>query len=690
MNVSSGLTNLNIKTPELLEFDGIQNGKMTKIFGTDAKLSKSPDFKRTRAERVAGKFIDNYNKLRYSHNFRKSLANRRVKILLQNNDNSVNTETQLLNLVDECSNVQKEKSIVDVNPLLKQIRKDICIHLTNEIRKCTSPDKLKQLHERISSLTPTSKVDRSIKKKLDDQSIISLKKELDNQCNRIVDQLKSDFNSKHNSTSDKANLNLKESSTYSAAETLSQECNGIINWTEAIRDISPKIFKDNRNGLCQLLSNTYQSGIKLVTPHPTDLRETKKTLFAINELSEKITKTISSSTDNSQKILTKINNATSKCKNSLQANLEEIPLAADKYQTLLNETKKVNQNLLQIKQELENLNSRITEARGKKKQLTEKINSGSFIKRLLPWLLDRKNHNTLSEIEKTIPKLEKEQDKLDLRLSQTQEILKNTQFNTDSAYNAVRQLVDRYGSSVTYLDGLKHVQVDEKGIPSVDDVLAALQNPTRENTKTIPTTTPTVAIKLSDQFKNNRSISENPEHMQAISSFIDEKLTKNPETRDTLPDFLAIYCELLQPDSDGREWSFEQTFQAFIDSCEKLSAQQDSVEEAQQYLYDTLIIKHSQSSTTQNKGRIIDEANNSDQENLEANIRGLLDDVSEEDHEDGFDTDDKIPEIKELISRQQEFQHLSDQERENAATEIFNKNPNNEEIRNILYQLRGM
>lgn len=591
MNVSSGLANLKIKTPEILEFKGIKNGRMTKVFDKNAELKKSIMFSRTVSEVVTDKFTNKSAELQYNHNFRQELASRRVKILFQNTDNTANVEKQLLQLVDDCSNNQENegKTIINVNQLRKQIRKDICIYLTNEIRKCTTIEGLKQLHERINLLVPLSKFDKSAKNKLDTKSINNLKQEMDKQCNRIVEQLKFELDPKHNKVSD--DINLKESNT-NPAMLLAQSCNDIIDWIDSIREISPKTFESRRNRLCQLLSNTYQAGINSVKPHPTDLRETKMNLSLIKDLSKKITTTISSSIDDNQKLLNSINKATSACINLLNTDLGKLINAVDNYYHLFEEMNKAIKNHKKILEDLHNTSSKIIAKLNEQKQLEKTINSGNIFKRTFPQLFDRKNHNELSRIKKSISKSTKEQIALKSHSNQAQTILDQARSKTDSAYKAVRQLVEQHGESVINLDGLNNVPIDEKGIPSVKDVLAALQPQEMKNTQTISASASVIIEKVASQLKNNQSIATHPEYMKSISLFIDDQIIKNPEITDTLSQFLTSYCNLLQPAPDNSEWSFDQTFQFFIDSCEKLSEQQSSVDDAEQYLYQKLEDKY--------------------------------------------------------------------------------------------------
>ncbi len=590
MNVSSGLANLKIKTPEILEFKGIKNGRMTKVYNKNAELKKSMKFSRTVSEVVTEKFTKKSDELQDNHNFRQDLASRRVKILFKNTDNTANIEKQLFQLIDECSNNQKQKgkTIININQLRKQIRKDIRIYLTNEIRKCTSIEGLKQLHERISSLAPSSKFDKLAKNKLDLKSINSLKQEMDKQCDRIVDALKFELDPKHNIISD--NLNLKDPNT-NPANSLVQSCDDIIDWIDFIREISPKTFENRRNRLCQLLSNTYQEGINSIKPHPTDLRETQTTLSLINKLSEKVKTTISSSIDDNRKLLNGIDKATSTCENSLKANLGELINATDNYYYLFKKMNKATKNLKKIQEDVVKTSSQITVKRIEQKQLEKTINSGNIFKRTFPQLFDRKNHNELNRIKKSISKSTKEQNALNSHSDQAKKILEQARSKTNSAYKTVHHLVEQYGESVTNLDGLSNVTIGEEGIPSVKDVLEALQPQEMKemkNIKNVSAYASFVMEKVTRPLKNNQSIATHPEHMESISLFIDDQILKNPEITDTLEKFLAIYCHLLQPAPDGSEWSFDQTFQFFVDSCEILSEQQSSVEEAEQHLYHLL------------------------------------------------------------------------------------------------------
>ncbi len=692
MNVSSGLTNLNIDTPELLKFKGIENGQMTKTFSRNAELTSPKKFSRKISEMVSEKINKkSIAELNNNHDLRKDLTTRRVDILLQKNENKVNIENQLLELFDEYSDKKsiKGKTFTESKPLLKQIREDIYIQLTNEIRKCTSLDGINNLNERIKLLTPSSKFDKTLKQKLDSKSIKGLQNELDKQCDRIVNQLKFDLNSKRNRASDEVNLDLEKHSIHSAVTILDKKCHDIIRWTESIRDISPKTFEERRSRLCELLTHTYQTGINSVTHHPTNLMETQKTLSTINDLSETIKKTISNSLGDNHKLLVKIDRATLPCTTHLNTELKNLSTAADRYKISFNKMEGIRAELLQVERDKITVNTKISEKEIEKQRIAKKIASANIFKRTFPSLFDRKNYKELCGAEKIISKLTKDHNQLSSLISQTNKKLSEAKSNTQIAYQGITELIERYGSSITGLDGLGDVPLNENGIPSAEDVLAAIYNSRNKNISTTEKTASAIMENTSEQFNNNQSISKNPDHLKTITLFINNKLVKNPEVSDTLSQFLNIYSQLLQPDHEGREWNFEQTFQAFTESCEKLSEQQSSVGAAQQYLYDVLSMEHDQSDAVQNEGGVTIETDSSDQESLETSISHLLDSISEEDREDEFEVDDKILEIKTLISAQHEFHHLSDQEKAKAATEIFYTTPNtNEEIRAILNQFK--
>lgn len=698
MNSSAGLTNLNLHTPELLKFKGIRNGQMTNIFSNNAELNSSLKFGRKVSEMVAKKI----NKktivtLKQNHDYRKELAERRAQILGNKTKSQLNIEEELLKLVEDTTSEQEKtgNTFVEAKPLLKQIQDDIRIYFTNEIRKCTSQTGLNELFLRIKSLTPTSKFDRSLKHKLDLKSIKMLQNELDRQTNRVVDQLKFDLDPKRNRASDEINLDLEKNSTHSAAEILEKRCHDIIGWIVSIQETSPKTFSNHRRQMCQLLSETYQSGLNSVTHHPTDLRETQKSRSKIIDLSDKIKQTIKTTIDKNEKLLSKISNATLLKKNALEKELDQLQISADKYETLSNTLNKQNTAVLNIEEELKSLNDKIITKRKNKKRLEKIISSGNLFERIFPRFFNRRNYLLIKAIDKDLVTLAKKEKVLVASSEQATQALKQARNDTKIAHQNFQELVNRYGSSLKGLDGLGDVHVDDHGIPIPSNVLSALQNWKKLTSSATATNASDIVDALSDTFKKNKSILNSPDHLNEITSLVNKKLLSNPEISNTLPHFLDIYAHLLQPQSNGDEWSFSQTFQSFTESCEKLSDHDESVEHARQHLFQLLVEKHSQYDTDEvaNKAISSDPVQNTTPflENPEDAIFNYLTTLNKESLDDEFETEDIILEITNKISRHPDLHQLPNNIKTEAAEKIYGlENRSAEEIRNILNELRKL
>ena len=697
MNSSAGLTNLNLHTPELLKFKGIRNGQMTNIFSNNAELNSSPKFGRKVSEMVAKKINKKtITTLENNHDYRKDLAKRRAKILGETKSQS-NIEEELLKLVEETTSDQEKKGItfVEVKPLLKQIQDDIRIYFTNEIRKCTSQTGLNELFGRIKSLTPTSKFDRSLKHKLDFKSIKMLQTELDRQTNRVVDQLKFDLDPKRNRASDEINLDLEKNSTYSAADILEKRCHDIIGWIESIQETSPKTFSNHRRQMCQLLSKTYQTGLNTITHHPTDLRETQKSLSKIIDLSNKIKQTIKNSIDKNEKLLSKISDATLSKKNTLDKELEQLQSAADKYETFSKTLEKRQKDLQNIEKERNALNDKIIEKQKNKKRLEEMISSGNIFERTFPRIFNRRNFLLINAIDKNLVTLAKKEKVLLASSEKATEALKQARNDTNIAHQKFQELVNRYGSSLKGLDGLGDVHVDEQGIPIPDKVLSALHNWKKHTSSATATNASDIVDALSDKFKKNKSILNSPDHLNEITSLVNKKLLSNPEISNTLPQFLEIYAHLLQPQSNGGEWSFSQTFQSFTESCEELSDHDESVEDARQHLFQLLVEKHSQYDTVEvvNKTIRSDPVQNTTPfpGNPEDAIFNYLTTKNKESLDDEFEIEDVILEITNKISEHPDLHRLPDNIKTEAAEKICRlDNRSTAEIRNILNELRKL
>ena len=684
MNSSAGLTNLNLHTPELLKFKGIRNGQMTNIFSNNAELNSSLKFGRKVSEMVAKKINKKtITTLQNNHDYRKELAKRRAQILGKTQSQS-NIEEELLKLVEETTSDQEKKGItfVEAKPLLKQIQDDIRIYFTNEIRKCTSQTGLNQLFQRIKSLTPTSKFDRSSKHKLDSKSIKMLQAELDRQTNRVVDQLKFDLDPKRNKASDEINLDLEKNSTHSAADILEKRCHDIIGWIESIQEISAKTFSNRRRRMCQLLSETYQTGLNSITHHPTDLIETQKTHSKIIDLSNKIKETIKNTIDKNDKLLSKISDTTLLKKNSLEKELGQLQTAADKYETFSNTLKKYNTEVQNIEEERTTLNEKIITKQKNKKRLEEIISSGNIFKRTFPRLFNRQNYLLINNIDKDLSALAKKDKALIASSNKAMQSLNKARNDTDIAHKDFQELVNRYGVSLKGLDGLGDVQVDDQGIPITNNVLSALQNWKKQASTATATSTINMVNALSDDFKKNKSILNSPDHLNEITSLVNKKLSSNPELSNTLPQFLEIYSQLLQPQSDGREWSFNQTFQSFTEGCEKLSGKDSSVEEAQQHLFQMVVEKHSQHGMDDVSNKAI----SSDLlKNTGAAINSYLTSINKESLEPEFGIDAVRFDITDIISGHPDLNKLPDHTKKEAADKIYYLDkPSTEKIRNIL------
>ena len=702
MNSATGLTNLNLKTPELLNFEGIKNGEITNIFNKQAKLESSVIFGRKVEERFAKKFnkksVDNLEEI---HKLRKDLANRRAKILTRNPEQQLNIENDLLKLVDDTLEVQKNhsKTIVEVKSLRKQLKNDICIYFTNEIRKCTSAIELNKLHKRIKDLTPSSQYDKNLKRKLGSKSIKTLQGELNKQCNRVVDQLKIDLDPKRNKASEETNLELEKSGIPSAAENLEQRCRDIIEWIDSIQEISPSTFKKHHELMHRLLRNTYLTGLNSITCHPKDFGETKRVIDTISRLSNAVQETIKNTIDDNQKFLKRISDATQSKISILEKDLKQVPIAASNFQHCSKVVEECNNRTIQIESERSETLQSLNNMRLNKKTLEKTISSGNIFKRKFPRLFDRKNYNELSKVNKDISKLSKKRDKLFSSSATADQELKKAKDDFKAADQALLQLLNHYGSSLKHLDGLSNLPVDKNGIPLRDDVLSALDKAKNPTARAIPKNAQDIMDGLSEQFKKNKSISTSPEHLEQITSCIDKKLSSNPKLSESLAKFLEIYSDLLQPQPGGNEWSFSQTFEYFAQSCEMVSEKDDSVSDAQDNLYKLLAEKFNQNKTTENQYEVPIKADSSGsasdatayRDNLESEISIYLQGIDKNNTDDEFDDDDDpMGTIKEMISRHRDFSNLSELNKINAAKKIYHLDKASEEkVREILDQLKA-
>ena len=323
------------------------------------------------------------------------------------------------------------------------------------------------------------------------------------------------------------------------------------------------------------------------------------------------------------------------------------------------------------------------------------ISSGNIFERTFPRFFNRRNYLLINAIDKDLVTLAKKEKALLASSEKATQALKQARNDTDIAHQKFQELVNRYGSSLKGLDGLGDVHVDDQGIPIPSNVLSALHNWKKLTSSATATNASDIVDALSDEFKKNKSILNSPDHLNKITSLVNKKLLSNPEISNTLTQFLDIYAHLLQPQSNGGEWSFSQTFQSFTESCEKLSDQNESVEDAQQHLFQLLVEKHSQYDTDEiaNKAISSDPVQNTTPSlgNLEDAIFNYLTTINKESLDDEFETEDVILEITNKISGHPDLHQLPDNIKTEAAQKIYRlDNPSTEKIRNILNELRKL
>ena len=323
------------------------------------------------------------------------------------------------------------------------------------------------------------------------------------------------------------------------------------------------------------------------------------------------------------------------------------------------------------------------------------ISSGNIFERTLPRFFNRKNYLLINTIDKDLAVLAKKDKVLIASSDKAKLALNKARNDTEIAHQDFLKLVNRYGSSLKGLNGLGNVHVDDQGIPVPSNVLSALHNWKKQSSSATVTNTSVIVNTLSDEFKKNKSMLNSPDHLNEISSFVNKKLSSNPEISSTLPKFLEIYSQLLQPQSDGNEWSFNQTFQYFTESCEKLSDQNSSVEDARQYLFQLLVEKHSQHGTDDVSNEVIssDPVQNiiPSLEITAAAISNYLITINKESLDPEFDLEEIISEITDKISRHPDLHQLPDHIKTEAAEKIYSLDkPNTEEIKKILSEFRRL
>ena len=701
MNASSSLTNLNLQTPDLKTFKGISDeGEATSIFNSKGELSTPKSFGRKvkkLTEPLRRNSLSAREKRQERETFRNDLTNRRAEILCQKSGKQLNIETELLDMVKNASQEQEGmgKTIVNVKPLLQQIQQDICTYFTNEIRQCTSPTELINLHSRIKSLKPESKYDRDSNRKLDDHSIKSLQNELNKQCARVVNQLKIELDPKLNHATGEVNSDQVKSSTPSTPEMLDDKCRDIICWIDTIRDISPDVYGDRREKMCQLLRDTYLSGLDSINDHSDDLNEAQKAFSKIPEISETVSQAIKDNSDDNRKTLKAISTATSSKQNILEDELKQLPNAVDNYSERLEAMNQCGAVLIDYQRELQATQKEIEEKQEKKEGLQLEKETGNVRERKLPFIFNHKLNNEINKTNKEILSLNKKVKTLSSSMVKEKKRYDNLKQDFNNADNEFRDLIGRYGSSLKCLDGLHDVSVDNQGNPEPKSILSALGKLEDSTTSTKPTNSQT--IELPKEIYNNKSLSGSPENLRKLTAFINEKVSNNPELSKTLPDFLTIYSQLLQPQSDNNEWRFNETFDSFVASCKILSDHENSVDDARDHLYNLITTDYGD--TSQNIDDVYNEEIDSVSEynpitksgNLAADISNYLRNINREVvNEDDFGESQVISVIEDAISEYSDFHNLAENPEYDATIELLAQStPSEEEVRNILNQLRS-
>lgn len=687
MSSTSSLMNLDIQPPALKSFKGIAaDGESNRTFNSKGELSTTTQFGRT-VKKIADPLRRNSKGERDERQaFRKELTDRRAKILCSKSENQLNIETQLLDLVVETSNNHGNngKTYVEVKPFLKQIQQDICVYFTNEIRQCTSPTELIDLHLRIKSLKPESKYDRDADRKLDAQSIKDLQNELNKQCDRVMKQLKIELDPKLNQTTEEVNSDLDKSSTPSPPEILENKCRDIICWIDTIRDISPDVYGARRETMCQLLRDTYLSGLDSINDHSDDLNETQKALSKISEISETVSKAITENSVGDRKTLKAISTDTLSKQRVLEKKLNQLPNAVENYKDRM---EALDQCREKLSSHLIGLSATKTEIKEKQ----EEINTLQLSKkpvnireRKLPLNFNRKINNKISEINKTISSLKKELKKLSSSAAREKEHYDNLKNDSKKAKTKFLDLVNRFGSSLKCLDGLGNVPVDNDGNPEPNAVLSAMGVEDLEKPQI-------VEISLPKALENNKSLSK-PENMEELTAFINEKISSNPELSKTLPSFLEVYSKLMQPVGNN-EWTFDETFENFTESCNLLSDNKNSVTEAETFLYSLLKMEYED--TSQKKDDVYNKEIESVSEynpisnsgDLAADISEFLKNLSEE-----LSEKDEI-EVKSFINdamtKLPAFVNLTDEDQIKAINDLFDMfDPAEDEVREFLINLQ--
>ena len=686
MSFTSSLMNLNLQPPALKSFKGIAaDGELNRTFNSKGELNATTQFGRT-VKKIADPLRRNSIDARDERQaFRKDLTNRRAQILCSKSENQLNIETQLLDLVEDTSNNHGNngKTFVEVKPLLKQIQQDICVYFTNEIRQCTSPAELVDLHSRIKSLKPKSKYDRDLNRKLDSQSLKNLQNELNKQCERVIDQLKVELDPKLNQATGEVNSDLDKSNTPSTPEILEDKCRDIICWINTIRDISPDVYGVRREKICQLLCDTYLSGLDSINDHSDDLNETQKVLSKISEISKTVSQAITNNSVDNPKTLKAISTATLLKQSILEEELNQLPNAVENYKDRMEALDQCREKLFSHLNELSDTKTEIEKKQEEINKLQSEKKPVNIRERKLPLNFNRKINNKISEINKTISSLQKKLKTLSSSEVREKEHYDNLEKDFKKAETEFKDLVKRYGSSLKCLDGLGNVSVDNQGNPEPNAVLSAMGIKYLEKPQIIE-------IPLPKALENNKSLSK-PKNMRKLTAFINKKISSNPELSKTLPSFLEVYSKLMQPVGNN-EWTFDETFENFTESCNLLSDNKNSVTEAETFLYSLLKMKYED--TSQKKDYVYNKEIESVSEynpipnsgDLAANISEFLQTLAEE-----LSEEDKIEVksfIKDAISGLPAFDNLTDEDQIKATNDLFEMfEPTEEEVREFLINL---
>ena len=475
MDSSNNLSNISLSTPSLEEFKGIENGKITAVFNSDAKLTKPTVFGRTITDKVTGAFSKSaHQKLEKKHASQKDLAERRATILAGTDNSTGEIEDKLLELIGKHTSDQKnqEKQFVKANSLSKQIQEDIRIHLSNEIRKATTPDGLQELHNKIQRLESAPETDESLRPKVDKKILKDLQKEIDKQCDRVARQL-----AEH--------LEKAEMGKVNPDVAVDMKCRCLIKWSDTIKKISPDSFKSHQKPLDQLLSKTLVSGLSLVKPHPDNLEETQKTLSIIEKLSDEVNQKIKGSLGKKSKHYKKACETTEPCLTNLRDDLKNIPELVSSYsRELKNITNLERREKEQLKEKKKIKQTQNTEETKRADLKTQKI-TGFWGKHKVFRLLDRDYQKQVGSYKKTTNKLSKKMGQANKELDNLKSQLQQARSTRDQLSENIEQAIAKYGQSIKKLDEFSSLNNTNNATISVESLRLII-----EDTATTATTKP--------------------------------------------------------------------------------------------------------------------------------------------------------------------------------------------------------